>query len=223
MIRIKQNHLYESNYVAALLNRTRSSGPFHQCVSPMKKLLGRSAMGMHEKKACQSIRTVSDISRGDLARIPTCSLQTAIDRFKGNSNPVGLNVCYSKSYYHFSCPQIIKLHKNSKYLKFEIIYLPPPLNALCIMWAQNQNNASLPSMRVIVQIQRERDHLLPGVFTQGIPFMWPLTRHVKKKKNSLFIFRPSTSFDQSSFHSMRVQLCRSQMCGRSTLHTRLPT
>ena len=49
---------------------------------------------------------------------------------KGNSNPVGLNVCYSKSYYHSPCPQIIKLHKNSKYLKFDIIYLLPPLNVI---------------------------------------------------------------------------------------------
>ena len=74
--------------------------------------------------------------------------------FMRNLKEIVIHVCYSKSYYHSPCPQIIKLHKNLKYLKFDIICLLPPLNALCIMWTRNQNNARHSrvhaDMRIIV-------------------------------------------------------------------------
>ena len=47
-----------------------------------KKLLGLTEMQKRERKEWQSIWTVSDISRDDRARIATCSLRTATDRFK---------------------------------------------------------------------------------------------------------------------------------------------
>ena len=70
--------------------------------------------------------------------------ETILDQrtpIKGNAHKLGLNMCYSKSYYHSPCSQIIKLHKNAKDLKFDIICLLPPLNALCILWTRIQNNA----------------------------------------------------------------------------------
>ena len=51
---------------------------------PINKLLGRTEMRIRERKDRQSIRTVSDISLDDRARIAPCSLQTATDGFKGN-------------------------------------------------------------------------------------------------------------------------------------------
>ena len=49
-----------------------------------KKMLGRSETRTRERKYLGRIRSVWDISRGDRARIATCSLQTSTDRFKAN-------------------------------------------------------------------------------------------------------------------------------------------
>ena len=49
---------------------------------PRKNVLGRTEMRMHDRKTCQSIRTVWDISRHDRARIATCSLRTMTDTFE---------------------------------------------------------------------------------------------------------------------------------------------
>ena len=45
-----------------------------------KKLLGQTETRTHDRMYCQTIRTVSDISRDDQARIVTCSLLTPTDR-----------------------------------------------------------------------------------------------------------------------------------------------
>ena len=52
------------------------------CFSSIEKLLSRADTQTHERKHLQSIRAVRDISRDNRARIATCSLQTATDRFK---------------------------------------------------------------------------------------------------------------------------------------------
>ena len=49
-----------------------------------KKMLGRSETRTRERKYLGRIRSVWDISRGDRARIATCSLQTSTDKFKAN-------------------------------------------------------------------------------------------------------------------------------------------
>ena len=49
------------------------------CFSRIKKLLGQTVTRTCERMECQSIRTVSDISRDDQARIATCSWLTATD------------------------------------------------------------------------------------------------------------------------------------------------
>ena len=43
-------------------------------------MLGRTDTRTREMMKCQTIRTVSDISRDDRARIATCSLRTPTDR-----------------------------------------------------------------------------------------------------------------------------------------------
>ena len=53
--------------------------------SAIKDRRGRTEMRtMRERKERQLIRTVRDISRDDRARIPTCRLRTATDRFAEN-------------------------------------------------------------------------------------------------------------------------------------------
>ena len=49
-----------------------------------KKILGRTEMRTRDRICFQTIRSVRDISRDDRARIATCSLRTATDRFKAN-------------------------------------------------------------------------------------------------------------------------------------------
>ena len=49
-----------------------------------KKILGRTETRTRERKYLGRIRSVWDISRGDRARIATCSLRTFTDRFKAN-------------------------------------------------------------------------------------------------------------------------------------------
>ena len=50
------------------------------CFSRIKKMLGRTEMRTRDRMYCQTIRSVWDISRGDRARIATCSLRTSPDR-----------------------------------------------------------------------------------------------------------------------------------------------
>ena len=50
------------------------------CFSRIKKMLGRTEMRTRERKYLGRIRSVWDISRGDRARIATCSLRTSTDR-----------------------------------------------------------------------------------------------------------------------------------------------
>ena len=50
------------------------------CFSHIKKMLGRTEMRTRDRMYCQTIRSVWDISRGDRARIATCSLRTSPDR-----------------------------------------------------------------------------------------------------------------------------------------------
>ena len=45
-----------------------------------KKMLGRTESRTRDRIYCQTMRTVRDISRDDLARIVTCSLRTLTDR-----------------------------------------------------------------------------------------------------------------------------------------------
>ena len=47
-------------------------------------MLGRTEMRTRDRMYCQTIRSVWDISRGDRARIATCSLRTSTDRLKAN-------------------------------------------------------------------------------------------------------------------------------------------
>ena len=47
------------------------------CFSRIKKMLGRTEMRTRDRMYCQTIRSVWDISRGDRARIATCSLRTS--------------------------------------------------------------------------------------------------------------------------------------------------
>ena len=56
------------------------------CFSRIKKMLGRTEMRTRDRMYCQTIRirSVRDISRGDRARIATCSLRTSTDRLKAN-------------------------------------------------------------------------------------------------------------------------------------------
>ena len=49
-----------------------------------KKILGRTETRTRERKYLGRIRSVWDISRGDRARIATCSLRTSPDRLKAN-------------------------------------------------------------------------------------------------------------------------------------------
>ena len=49
-----------------------------------KKILGRTEARTRDRICFQAIRSVRDISRDDRARIATCSLRTATDRFKAN-------------------------------------------------------------------------------------------------------------------------------------------
>ena len=52
--------------------------------SRIKKILRRTETRTRDRICFQTIRSVRDISRDDRARIPTCSLRTATDRFKAN-------------------------------------------------------------------------------------------------------------------------------------------
>ena len=54
------------------------------CFSRIKKMLGRTEMRTRDRMYCQTKRSVWDISRGDQARIATCSLRTSTDRLKAN-------------------------------------------------------------------------------------------------------------------------------------------
>ena len=54
------------------------------CFSRIKKILRRTEMRTRDRMYCQTIRSVWDISRGDRARIATCSLRTSTDRLKAN-------------------------------------------------------------------------------------------------------------------------------------------
>ena len=57
-------------------------------------MLGRIEMQTRDRKYCQTIRTVRDISRDDRARIATCSLRTQTDRLKENySIDVLISLC----------------------------------------------------------------------------------------------------------------------------------
>ena len=49
-----------------------------------KKILGRTETRTRDKICFQTIRSVRDISRDDRARMATCSLRTATDRFKAH-------------------------------------------------------------------------------------------------------------------------------------------
>ena len=51
-----------------------------QYFSRIKKMLGRIETRTRDRIYCQTMRTVSDISRDDRARIATCSLRTPTDR-----------------------------------------------------------------------------------------------------------------------------------------------
>ena len=52
------------------------------CFSRIKQILGRTETRTRDRMRFQSIRTVRKISRGDRARIATCSLTIATDRLK---------------------------------------------------------------------------------------------------------------------------------------------
>ena len=69
--------------VAGLIQiNTREGDPVSRgfvCFSRINKLLGRNETRTCDRKCCQTIRTVSDISRDDRARIATCSLLTSTD------------------------------------------------------------------------------------------------------------------------------------------------
>ena len=56
------------------------------CFSRIKKKLGRTEMRTRDRMYCQTIRSVWDISRGNGARIATCSLRTSTDRLKANDS-----------------------------------------------------------------------------------------------------------------------------------------
>ena len=49
-----------------------------------KKILGRTETRTRDRMYLGRIRSVRDISRGDRARIATCSLRTPTDRLKAN-------------------------------------------------------------------------------------------------------------------------------------------
>ena len=57
------------------------------------KNLGRTETRTRDRICFQTIRSVRDISRDDRARIATCRLRTATDRFKANYS-VDENKCY---------------------------------------------------------------------------------------------------------------------------------
>ena len=54
------------------------------CFSCIKKMLGRIEMRTRDRIYCQTIRTVTHITRDDRARIVTCSMRTPTDRLKEN-------------------------------------------------------------------------------------------------------------------------------------------
>ena len=80
------------------------------CFSGIKKMLGRTEMRTRDRMYCQTIRSVWDISRGDRARIATCSLRTSPDR---KTDRLKANYSIDDSFKQNYLP--IKIYINKKY------------------------------------------------------------------------------------------------------------
>ena len=71
-------------FIQQTIQRRSAFAIVYGCFSRIKKMLGRTETRTRERKYLGRIRSVWDISRGDRARIATCSLRTLTDRLKTN-------------------------------------------------------------------------------------------------------------------------------------------
>ena len=77
----------DNSWSLAIEINTGTGGPISPRVwvfFAYKKILGQTDTRIRERMYCQTIRTVRDMSRGDGARIATCSLRTPTDILKEN-------------------------------------------------------------------------------------------------------------------------------------------
>ena len=79
-------------FIQQTIKRRPVFAKVYECFSRIKKKLGRIETRTRDRIYCQTIRTVTDISRDDRAIIATCSLRTLTDRLKEN---------YSIDYYYY--------------------------------------------------------------------------------------------------------------------------
>ena len=99
------------------------------CFSRIKKMLGRTEMRTRDKMYCQTIRSVWDISRGDRARIATCSLRTSPDR-QTDRLKANYSIDYVTLYHLATCSACTVL----KYNAAQIYRLLVNLNLLSIFY-----------------------------------------------------------------------------------------
>ena len=106
-----------------------------------KKMLGRTEMRTRDRMYCQTIRSVWDISRGDRARIATCSLRTSsdrlTDRLKANYS-IDVRLCKVVNYISNSYQRRLFTSKWGNLWK----WIPKPvlLSWVAVTWVANWND-----------------------------------------------------------------------------------